>query len=169
MAVVVGGEEVAVLEVADDPHVHPVAVADILRDDGRGAVVEVLRRTPAGRVVDVGIGRIGSVAVLEDQVPQILRLEKEYLRGGAVAGADGGLVEVVELGRIRLAEVLEVEVDQAVARGLRRAGEDMVRAIDFDDRRIFDRGEGPAVVLRGNENAARIPCKAILNGCRLPF
>lgn len=48
-------------------------------------------------------------------------LEEEDLRRGTIARADWGLVKVVESGRVGLAEVLEVEVDEAVAGRLGRA------------------------------------------------
>lgn len=147
VAVVVRGEEIAGGAVADEPHVDPVALADVLLDEGGLGAVEVGGRAPAGGIADVGVGRVGGVAVLEDQVPEVLRGEVEDLRRGAVARPDGGLVEVVEGGGVGLAEVAEAEVYETVAGFLRGGGEDMVLAVVVDDGRVFDAGDAAPVVL----------------------
>jgi hypothetical protein len=151
---------VAVGRVADRPHVDPVAVADVLLDDRRLGRVEVLRRRPAGRVRDVRVGRVRRVAVLVDEVPQVLGRKVEHLRRGAVALADRGRVEVVERRALSLGKVREGDVNHVVARLRGRAGEDVVCAVVLDDRGVLERRDVVAVGLREDERLGRAPLEA---------
>src|SRR6266568_6084832 len=128
--------------VAGDRHVDPEAVADVLLDDGRFAGVEVLRRAPPGRVVDVPVRGIRGVTGLVHQIPQVLWPEIEDLGGGAVTRTDGALVEV-ELGRaVGLGPVGEVQVFHAVvAGGVHGRGEYLPPAVGEHHGRVLDRDE----------------------------
>jgi len=80
VAVVVGAEEMAVCRVADDPHVYPESVSDVVCDGGGGTVgVEDLGRSPASRVGDVRVGAVSCVAVLVDEVPEFLRCHVDWV------------------------------------------------------------------------------------------
>ena len=60
----------------------------ILDDDAWHAVKEILDGASSGWVADVRVDGVRGVAILEDQVSQILRREEEDLRGGAIPDAD---------------------------------------------------------------------------------
>lgn len=96
MTIIVARKQVACCSVADRPHVDPVPAAYVVGDEVGLVSVEGGRCGPPGNVADVWVGGVCCVAVLVDQVPELLRLKEEDFRGGAVAGADGGLVEVVK-------------------------------------------------------------------------
>ena len=145
MAVVIGREEITVGRVADGPHVYPVSAANVLGDDGGHSAEEVSGRGPAGGVADVGVRRICSIAILVDEVPELLWSKVEDLGGSTVACADGSLVQIVESGRIRLVEVGEAQIHQIVARAGSGTREDMIRAIVLDDRGIFERSQVTAI------------------------
>jgi hypothetical protein len=72
----------AVGVVAYDPHVDPVALLrfqEAFCDERGGAVgVEDLGSGPACRVGDVGVGAVCCVAVLVDEVPELLGGEVDY-------------------------------------------------------------------------------------------
>jgi hypothetical protein len=110
VAVVIRREEVAIGRVADNPHIHPVAAADVLSDDARNAAKEVLRGRPTSRIAKVLVGRVGSISILEDQVPQLLRLKVKDLRCSAVARSNSTLVEIEEWSIPRLAKIGEIKI-----------------------------------------------------------
>lgn len=157
VTVVVGREEVAVGGVADDPHVNPVATANVLLDDVRLRGVEVLRGAPAVRVVDVLVGGVGSIAVLVNEVPQLLRSKVEDLGSSTVTGTDRGLVEVSELGVLSLGEIGEAEGHQVIARGGSRASKDVVFAVRLDDGRVLQGGDIATVILGSDNGTGRAP------------
>lgn len=100
----------AVGRVTDDPHINPVAVPNVLLDDRWGARKEVLRGGPTTRIRDIWVRRIGSVAVLEHEIPQLVRSKIEHLRSCSVAGSDRSLIKVCEGGRVGLVEITEAEI-----------------------------------------------------------
>ena len=163
MAVVVAREEVAIRAVADDPHVNPIPSSNILLNGGGGPAKEILGRAPAGGVVNVRIRGVGGVAVLEDEIPEFLGREVEDLGCGAVAGADGGRVEVGEGGAGGLGEVGEGQVDEGVAGALGGRGEDVVAAVRVDYGGIFDAGDVARVGFGGDERATGGPVEGALD------
>lgn len=158
VTVVVAGKEMAVRRVTDDPHIDPVSVTDVVRDDLGRAVVEVRGGSPALGIVDVGVGGVSCIAVLVDEVPEFLRGKVEDFGGGAVACSYWGLVEISEGGGIGLGEVGEAEVDKAVAVGSGRTGKDVVFVVMEDDGGIFD-GSYTGPRLGFDERAAGTPCE----------
>lgn len=84
--VVVGRVQVAEGRVADDPHVYPVAgAAEAVLDRLRCAVgVEDLGRGPAFGVGNIRVRAVGCVAVLVDEVPELLGREVDFFFGGLV-------------------------------------------------------------------------------------
>lgn len=95
-AVVVVGEEMAVGVVAYDPHVDPVALLrgeKALCNESGGAVgVEDFRSRPACRVGDVWVGAVCRIAVLVDEVPELLGSEVDFevLAGDSFYSLPGG-------------------------------------------------------------------------------
>jgi len=82
----------AVLVVADDPHVYPVSLLRVqktLRDERWSTGVKGLRRCPSTRVADVRVGGVCCIAVLVNEVPQFLGRKVKDLRRCAVFSADG--------------------------------------------------------------------------------
>ena len=78
-AVVVVGEEMAVGVVAYDPHVDPVALLRVQETFGNecgGTVgVEDFGGGPPCRIGNVGVGAVCGIAILVDEVPELLRSE----------------------------------------------------------------------------------------------
>ena len=147
----------AIGSVANHPHVYPVTTADILSDDAGRAAEEVLWSTPSGRIADVLVGGVGTIAILEDEVPKVLWRKEEDLRSSAVACADRSLVKVVECGRVGLSEIAEAKVDEVITCRDCCAGEDMIEAVVVDNRGVFDPSYVPAIVLRTDKHTARAP------------
>jgi len=141
----------------------PVAtVLDCVTDGLRCTRVECLGRRPTVRVADVAVGRVGSVAVLVDKIPELLRCKVKHLGSSAVAGTDGRLIKVSELSIAGLVEVGETHIDHVVARRHGGAGEDMIFAVVEDNRRIFDAFDVPPIVLWANQWTARVPNEGVL-------
>lgn len=123
----------AILGVADDPKVKPVPLADILVDDGWPLVVKGLDRAPSIGIADVRVGRIGSVVILEDEVPEFLRGEEEDLGSSTIARSNGGLVKVVEGRFVGFGPISEVHVHHAPVACLRCCGKDVPVAVVEND------------------------------------
>lgn len=119
----------AVCGIANNPHIDPVTIANVLLDNVRLGRVKVLRSAPASRVADVLVGRVGSIAILVDQIPEALRLKEENLRGGTVAFADRSLVQIVKLCIACFFNIREGQVNEIVAGLLGCAGKNVIRAI----------------------------------------
>ena len=146
--VVIRKEEVAVCGIADRPHVDPVSAPNILDYYAGLGGEEVCWSRPASRVVDILVRGVGGIAILENQVPETLRFEEEHFGSRPVAGANSTLIKVVEWSGVCLVEIGEVQVDKAVTGFLRCAREDMICAVYFNDRRIFDACDTTRVILR---------------------
>lgn len=132
--------------VAYHPHIDPVAIADVVLDCRGHGAVEGARCTPTFRVADIGVGGIGRIAVLVDEIPETLGSEVEDLWSGAISSPDARLVEVVEAGCTSLRPVSEVEVDETVTGGHSGTREDVPVAIVIDHRWIFDSGDVARIV-----------------------
>ena len=123
--------------VTNDPHVYPVATADILLDNRRFCEERFGCRPTTG-VGDIGVGRIRCIAVLIDEVPEFLRCEVKDLRGSSVASAYGCRIEIVEGRRLGLREVCERDVDEVISGLFRCTCEDVIRPVVVDNGRILD-------------------------------
>jgi hypothetical protein len=160
VAVVVERKQITVSGVADGPHVYPISAANILNYDVGFAAKEVRRSCPPGRFVDVRVCRVSRITILVNKVPETVRLKIEDFGSSTVSCTDRSLVKVVKCGRARLVEIGGVQVDKIVAGGLCCACEDMIRAVDHDNREIFNSVNSPAIVLWIDEWACRTPLKA---------
>lgn len=147
----------AVCIVADDPHVNPVSISNVLLDNGWLGGIEGLWCSPSRRIADVWIGGVGSITVLVDQIPQLLRSEPEDFWCGAVTGSNSGLIEVIKVGSLSLVEVGEVQVHETVSRRLSRAGKDVIDTLIEDDGRILQGGQLSSVILGSDEGTGGAP------------
>lgn len=145
MPVVVRREEVTICTVADHPHVDPISIPNVIRNDLGPARVECLHRRPPARVADIGIGRIRRVVVLENEVPELLRSEVEHLRGRSISCPDTRLIEVNELRRARDVPVGKVGVKEAPVASLRSGSKDVVAPVVVDDGGVFNSRKVAAV------------------------
>ena len=104
----------AVRRIANDPHINPVSIADIVSDDLWCTGVEVLWCCPASRIADILVRRVCCIAILIDQVPELLGCKVEDLWCGSVAGTNCRLIKIIESRGAGFREVGEVEVDKIV-------------------------------------------------------
>jgi hypothetical protein len=124
------------------------------------ATKEVRRSYPPGRVIDVRVCRVSRITILVNKVPETVRLKIEDFGSSTVSCTDRSLVKVVKCGRVRLVEIGEDQVDKIIAGGLCCTSEDMIRAVDHDNRGIFISVNSPAIVLWIDKWACRTPLKA---------